>query len=96
MIPYPLLGQGAVRTVGSHLGCIPNCSEPPPPPPPTPGQKPLLDPETMVAPGPEKMVARENAGSSARKTDVDASAMGFAGDVSWRSRCTTQCNHDHV
>ena len=33
MIPYPLLWEGAVRTVGSHLGCIPNCSEVPPPPP---------------------------------------------------------------
>ena len=46
MIPYPLLWEGAVRTVGSHLGRIPNCSEvpdtPPPPreprePPPPPG-----------------------------------------------------------
>ena len=46
MIPYPLLGQGAVRTVGSHLGNIPNCSEPPPPlpgakAPPTPPAPPL-------------------------------------------------------
>ena len=36
MIPYPLLWEGAVRTVGSHLGRIPNCSEVPPPPPPHP------------------------------------------------------------
>ena len=34
MIPYPLLWEGAVRTVGSHLGRIPNCSEVPDPPPP--------------------------------------------------------------
>ena len=37
MIPYPLLGQGAVQTIGSYLGRIPNFSvgevlEPPPPP----------------------------------------------------------------
>ena len=39
MIPYPLLWEGAVRTVRSHLGRIPNCSEVPdtPPPPETPG-----------------------------------------------------------
>ena len=35
MIPYPLLWEGAVRTVGSHLGRIPNCSEVPDTPPPT-------------------------------------------------------------
>ena len=34
MIPYPLLWEGAVRTVGSHLGRIPICSEVPDPPPP--------------------------------------------------------------
>ena len=34
MIPYPLLWEGAVRTVGSHLGRIPNCSEVPDTPPP--------------------------------------------------------------
>ena len=38
MIPYPLLWEGAVPTVGLHLGRIPNCSElPDPPPPGTPG-----------------------------------------------------------
>ena len=39
MIPYPLLWEGAVRTVGSHLGRIPKCSEVPdtPPTPETPG-----------------------------------------------------------
>ena len=43
MIPYPLLWEGAVRTVGSHLGRIPNCSQvpdPPPPPRPPPGIRP--------------------------------------------------------
>ena len=39
MIPYPLLWEGAVRTVGSHLGRIPNCSETPDTPPP-PGNRP--------------------------------------------------------
>ena len=34
IIPYSLLWEGAVRTVGSHLGRIPNCSEVPDPPPP--------------------------------------------------------------
>ena len=38
MIPYPLLGQGAVRIVGSHVGRIPNCSEVPQPPPPPPAR----------------------------------------------------------
>ena len=37
MIPYPLLWEGAVRTVGSHLGRIHNCSEVPDTPPPPPG-----------------------------------------------------------
>ena len=43
MIPYPLLGQGVVRSVGSHLGRIPSCSEVPNPPPPLlgGGQKPI-------------------------------------------------------
>ena len=38
MIPYPLLWEGAVQIVASHLGCIPNCSEVPdtPIPPPSP------------------------------------------------------------
>ena len=40
MIPYPLLWEGAVRTVGSHLGRIPNCSEVPDTPPPPPGNRP--------------------------------------------------------
>ena len=40
MIPYPLLWEGAVRTIGSHLGRIPNCSEVPDPPPPPPGNRP--------------------------------------------------------
>ena len=39
MIPYPLLWEGAVRTVGSHLGRTPNCSEVPDTPPP-PGNRP--------------------------------------------------------
>ena len=39
MIPYPLLWEGGVRTVGSHLGRIPNCSEVPDTPPP-PGNRP--------------------------------------------------------
>ena len=39
MIPYPLLWEGTVRTVGSHLGRIPNCSELPDTPPP-PGNRP--------------------------------------------------------
>ena len=33
MIPYPLLGQGVVRTVKSHLGRTLNCSEVPDTPP---------------------------------------------------------------
>ena len=33
MIPYPLLWEGAVRTFGSHLGRIPNCSQVPDTPP---------------------------------------------------------------
>ena len=48
MIPYPLLGQGAVRTVGLHLSRIPNCSEVPVPPPP---QKP---PPSSPPPPPPK------------------------------------------
>ena len=65
MIPYPLLWEGAVRTVGSHLGRIPNCSEvpdtPPPPhgnpgnpPPPRepPSPAPLLDPPLQAPPPP--------------------------------------------
>ena len=48
MMPYlRLLGQGVVRTVGSHLGRIPNCLEVRPPPPPR-GQKPL--PSLPIAP----------------------------------------------
>ena len=68
MIPYPLLWEGAVRTVGSHLGRIPNCSEvpdtpppptgtpgtpPPPPPREPPSPAPLLDPP-LQAPPPSK------------------------------------------
>ena len=34
MQPYPMLGLGAVRMVGLHVGRIPNCSEVPDPPPP--------------------------------------------------------------
>ena len=37
LIPYPLLWEGAVGTVGSHLGRIRNCSEMPDPPPPRRG-----------------------------------------------------------
>ena len=44
MIPYPLLWEGAVRTVGSHLGRIPNCSEVPDTPPPPPREPPSLVP----------------------------------------------------
>ena len=66
MIPYPLLWEGAVRTVGSHLGRIPNCSEvpdtppppreprepPPPPPREPPSPAPLLDPPLQGPPPP--------------------------------------------
>ena len=56
MIPYPLLWEGAVRTVGSHLGRIPNCSEVPdipPPPPGTPGTAlPGAPPRTPPSPPP--------------------------------------------
>ena len=66
MIPYPLLWEGAVRTVGSHLGRIPNCSEVPdtpppphgnpgnrpPPPPEPPSPAPLLDPPLQAPPPP--------------------------------------------
>ena len=63
MIPYPLLWEGAVRTVGSHLGRIPNCSEVPDTPPPTgtpgtppprepPSPAPLLDPPLKAPPPP--------------------------------------------
>ena len=61
MIPYRLLWEGAVRTVGSHLGRIPNCSEvtdPPPPPgtalpgaPPPPG-RPSQNPPSQPPPPP--------------------------------------------
>ena len=51
MIPSPLLWEGAVRTVGSHLGRIPNCSEvpntPQPPrnrPPRRPPRRPTQNP----------------------------------------------------
>ena len=58
--PYPLLRQGAVRNVGSHLGRIPNCTKVPdnPPPPPTktpirpayrPNQNPLSYPLPLGA-----------------------------------------------
>ena len=72
MIPYPLLWEGAVRTVGSHLGRIPNCSEvpdtppppreprePPPPPPPRepPSPAPLLDPPLQAPPPPRPTVS---------------------------------------
>ena len=36
MIPWPLLWDGAVRAVGSHVGRIPNCSKVPDPRPPPP------------------------------------------------------------
>ena len=55
MIPYPLLGEGAVRTIGSHLGRIPNCSEvpdPPPPPPGNPGNRPPWRPSQNPPPPP--------------------------------------------
>ena len=41
MIPRPLLLEGAVRTIGSHLGRIPNCMFGGARPPPTPGPTPL-------------------------------------------------------
>ena len=58
MIPYPLLWEGAVQTVGSHPGCIPNCSEVPDPPPPRgtafpsgpPGAPPRTTPSKPLAP----------------------------------------------
>ena len=49
MIPYPLLWEGAVRTVGSRLGRIPNCSEVPDPPPP-PGNRPPRCPSQTPPP----------------------------------------------
>ena len=54
MIPYPLLWEEAVRTVGSHLGRIPNCSEVPDTPPPptgTPGTAPPPPPPGTALPG---------------------------------------------
>ena len=52
MIPYPLLGQGVVRTVKSHLGRIPNCSEVPDTPLP-PGGPAVAPPRTpLPAPPP--------------------------------------------
>ena len=67
MIPYPLLWEGAVRTVGSHLGRIPNCSEVPdnPPPPPReprepreqPSPAPLPEPPPLQAPPPPPLGA---------------------------------------
>ena len=48
MIPCPLLGQGVVRIVGSHLGYIPTCSEVPEPPPSR--QKPLPHPNLIAPP----------------------------------------------
>ena len=55
MIPYPLLWEGAVRTVGSHLGRIPNCSEVPDTPHPPgepPSPAPLLEPPLPEPPPP--------------------------------------------
>ena len=58
MIPYPLLWEGAVRTVGSHLGRIPNCSEVPDPPPPpgnrgnSPPRRPSQNPPLQAPPPP--------------------------------------------
>ena len=52
-----LLWEGAVRTVGSHLGRIPNCSEVPDPPPPRepreqPSPAPLPEPPPPGPPPP--------------------------------------------
>ena len=52
MIPYPLLSEGAVRTVGSHLGRIPNCSEVPDPPPPREPREPREQPSPVPLPEP--------------------------------------------
>ena len=52
MILYPLLWEGAVRTVGSHLGRMPNCSEVPdnpPPPQEPPSPVPLPEPPPSQA-----------------------------------------------
>ena len=49
VIPYPLLWEGAVRTVGSHLGRIPNCSEVPNTPHP-PGNRPPRRPRPPTPP----------------------------------------------
>ena len=59
MIPYPLLWEGAVRTVGSHLGRIPNCSEVPNPPPP-PGEPP--SPPPLPEPSPQGASGRQLVG----------------------------------
>ena len=51
MIPYPLLWEGAVRTVGSLLGRIPNCSEVPDTPPPPTGTPGTPPPPGTALPG---------------------------------------------
>ena len=52
MIPYPLLWEGAVRTVRSHLGCIPNCSEVPDTPSPLGNLPPSPSPQGNSDPRP--------------------------------------------
>ena len=50
MIPSPLLWEGAVRTIGSHLGCILNYSEVPDNPLPQGTPAPLLEPPLPAPP----------------------------------------------
>ena len=69
LIPYPLLWEGAVRTVGSHLGRIPNCSRVPDPPPPwgtAPPQRPSHSPPTR---GLRPIVSWRGGGELASKTE---------------------------
>ena len=64
MIPYPLLWEGAVRTVGSHVGRIPNCSEVPDPPPP--GAPPRTPPPSLPPPPPRGLRPTFSRGGSWR------------------------------
>ena len=59
--PYPLLWEGAVLIVGSHLGHIPNRSEVPEPPPP-PGEPPSPAPLPDPPPHPQGASGRQLVG----------------------------------
>ena len=72
-----LLGQGVVRTIGSHLGLIPNCSEVPHTPPP-PGQKPLQHPHLINCP------SRTPPKGAFSQRLVGGGGAGGGGGGSWR------------